>query len=179
MVFVISEVQTGTWGRSVNIQIQTVLRLILQPPYTPPDRGQAAGRQPGERGRPVGQLGQLLGTHGGELVRQQGLLPRGDSHGGHEPQVTKWGGGKWDAQECCHGLEVVSWLVGHSLDGPVLGLDVTECRLPSGHQDRHQEGQLEHPRHQVRSFSFNQTNDNLSGLRSAGLDILTQQSKTS
>ena len=155
-----------TCGRSVNIQIQTIFRLILEQENTPPHGRQSSLGQGGEGGGPVGQLRQQLRADRGELVRQQGLLPRRHRHRGHEPQVAQGGSREGDAQEGGDWLEVVGRLVDHALDGAVLGLDVPEGRLPARHQDHQEESLGEHPgagSHHIRSFSFNQTNDNLSG----------------
>ena len=129
-----------TCGRSVNIQIQTIFRLILEQENTPPHGRQSPLGQRGEGGRPVGQLRQQLRADRGELVSQQSLLPRGDGHRGHEPQVTQRGGREGDAEEGGDGLEVVRGLVENSLYWSILCLDITEGGLATGHQDQQDQG---------------------------------------
>ena len=121
-----------TWGRSVNIEIQTVLGLRGQQPQTPPHPGRSPGAQPP---RPplggVGQVRDVLRADGPEPVGQQRLLPGGHRDRGHEPEVAEWRSREGDAEEGGHGLEAVRGLVEDALHWAVLGGNIPENRNQS------------------------------------------------
>lgn len=120
------EAEALTWGRCVNIEIQTVLGLRGQQSQAPPDLGRPPRAQSRPAGAVVGQVWDVLGADWPEPVCQERLLPGSDSDGRHEPEVAEGRSREGDAEEGGHGLEAVCGLLEDALHRAILGGNVPE-----------------------------------------------------